>query len=238
MAGVPEETLRHLLLDQVLPRVLSHRGQPVLHASAVFLNNGVIAFTGPSGAGKSTLAASFIKRGCDVLADEFLPLETSPREIYAVPCYLGNRVWPDSQAVLFWDFRQAHPGKRRLGRPPRLEATQIQQFPIRALYFLRPVNVSCARPPEIFRISQRDAMLELIKNSFQLDIRDRTHAERLFSSSAEIARLLPMYVLIYRHDYTTLPKIHELIISTFQRDVYTQALRTNDSGCDAHQCLC
>ena len=63
-SAVPAETLRHLLLDQVVPRMLGQGGELVLHASAVELDDGTgLAFVGPSGAGKSTLASSFQKPG-------------------------------------------------------------------------------------------------------------------------------------------------------------------------------
>src|SRR5262249_8950886 len=53
------DTAHHLLLDQVLPLVLSHTGRLVLHASALDLEGRGVAFVGSGGVGKSTLAASF-----------------------------------------------------------------------------------------------------------------------------------------------------------------------------------
>ena len=68
----PLETIRHLLLDQVIPLVLSSQGKLVLHASAVATPEGAIAFIGSTGRGKSTLAASFTKRGFPLLTDDCL----------------------------------------------------------------------------------------------------------------------------------------------------------------------
>ena len=42
--GVPEHTLRHLLLDQVLPRCLAHQGHLLLHASSVQTSEGFDPF--------------------------------------------------------------------------------------------------------------------------------------------------------------------------------------------------
>ena len=57
---IPIETIRHLLLDQVIPRVLGQQGRLVIHASAVTLpNRKTIAFLGNSGQGKSTIASYF-----------------------------------------------------------------------------------------------------------------------------------------------------------------------------------
>src|SRR5215472_13646679 len=63
LPGTAKVNVHHILLDQVIPLVLSRRERIVLHASAVLTGNGVIAFAGNSGSGKSTLAASFAQRG-------------------------------------------------------------------------------------------------------------------------------------------------------------------------------
>ena len=53
LAECPPSTMAHLLMDQVLPRVICHQGRAVIHASAVQLPDGrAVAFTGPSGRGK------------------------------------------------------------------------------------------------------------------------------------------------------------------------------------------
>ena len=60
---VPEFSVRTLLLDQVLPLVMSRQGVPVFHGSAVDLGFGAVAFVGQSGRGKSTLACFFARQG-------------------------------------------------------------------------------------------------------------------------------------------------------------------------------
>ena len=52
---VPDNTIEHLLVDQIWPRILAHRGQLVLHAAGVTSPTGAILFVGQSGRGKSTL---------------------------------------------------------------------------------------------------------------------------------------------------------------------------------------
>jgi ABC-type multidrug transport system ATPase subunit len=51
------------VLAQVLPLAAVLRGIDVLHASAVALAAGPIAFLGGSGAGKTTLASRIVARG-------------------------------------------------------------------------------------------------------------------------------------------------------------------------------
>ena len=62
--GSSMQMLRHLLLNQIIPRYLATNGRLILHASAVTLENGkTIAFLGNSGFGKSTLVSSFHRHG-------------------------------------------------------------------------------------------------------------------------------------------------------------------------------
>jgi hypothetical protein len=91
LSEVPEETIRHLLLDQVLPRCLAHQGKVLLHASAVRLEQGLLLFIGESGAGKSTLAGNFHQFGMPAVSDDCVWLRESKVEIEAVPTYGGLR---------------------------------------------------------------------------------------------------------------------------------------------------
>ena len=104
VARLAASTLRHLLLDQVLPLALSRSGRLVLHASAVHIPRlGSVAFVGPTGCGKSTLAAALGLRGCQILTDDCLVVDQSeirkkkPGSM-AVPGYPGLRLWRDSAA--------------------------------------------------------------------------------------------------------------------------------------------
>jgi hypothetical protein len=65
---------QRLLVAQVLPLVAALRGLHVIHASAVALGDGAIAFAGPSGAGKSTLATELARAGHPMLAEDVLAL--------------------------------------------------------------------------------------------------------------------------------------------------------------------
>ncbi len=43
-SDTPAETIRHLLLDQVIPRIVSHLGRPVLHASGSMVEGSGVLF--------------------------------------------------------------------------------------------------------------------------------------------------------------------------------------------------
>ena len=87
-------TVRHFLLDQVIPLALSLRVL-VLHASASIVDGHAIAFTGPGGAGKSSLAAMLALSGHPVAADDALALRPRGDRLEALPAYPGLRLWPE-----------------------------------------------------------------------------------------------------------------------------------------------
>jgi hypothetical protein len=101
VAGVPDETVYHLLLDHVLPRVLFLKGAVVLHASVLAQPADgasvacAVAFLGASGSGKSTLAASLIGAGWSLVSDDALVIQPGAGGPGALPTYASMRLWPD-----------------------------------------------------------------------------------------------------------------------------------------------
>ena len=152
----PAETLRHLLLDQVLPLVLNLRGQHALHATAILTPAGVCAFAGQTGAGKSTLAASFLHAGFPVVSDDCLVLQNQqgeqgeqdqqdsqdqPNQIYAVPAYPGVRLWDDSLEAVHgpadqFPFVAHYAAKRRVMLAQRSSDFPLKAQPLAAIYVL------------------------------------------------------------------------------------------------------
>jgi hypothetical protein len=61
-----------MLLQSVAPKLMSLRGHFVLHASAVVLGSGVVAFCGRSGAGKTTTARALARAGASFVAQDKL----------------------------------------------------------------------------------------------------------------------------------------------------------------------
>ena len=60
---MPDEHIADLYFNQVLPLLMGHDGDPVIHASGVAIDGIAVGFIGPTGRGKSTLAASFARAG-------------------------------------------------------------------------------------------------------------------------------------------------------------------------------
>ncbi len=219
--GTPMATLRHLLLDQVLPLVLNLRGRDALHATCVLTPRGACAFTGPTGAGKSTLAASFLLAGYPVLSDDCLVLGEDGGAILATPAYPGLRLWGDALAALGGARAPSRPvahytSKRRLrtreGRTPRLAA----RYPVARVYALAPPAVEKRgepAAPRIERLSRREGLMELIAAAFRLDIADRGMLARQFDFLARVASRVPVRRLRIPHDFAVLPAVRASILA-------------------------
>jgi hypothetical protein len=209
------ETLRHLLLDQVLPRVLAQQGRPVLHAGAVQVGDQAIAFTGRSGSGKSTLTASFHAVGYPLVCDDGLVLTQGEDATLALPTYASLRLWPESIANLYTQA-PAHASVAHYSSKRRIISSDFATnanvpLPLASLYVLRSVAATDDAGISLNRLSAREACMAIIGNSFQLDVTDRRRVANAFASASRIADHLPVFSLSYPRDFARLPEVHEAI---------------------------
>jgi len=75
---------QRLLIAQALPFAAVLQGLEVLHASAIAVGGGAVAFAGPSGSGKTSLALALCRGGGEFLSDDVLALESGD-ELIAHP---------------------------------------------------------------------------------------------------------------------------------------------------------
>ncbi len=75
VVGGPSDFIPVLIAGTVVAFLLSLTGHCVLHASAVEVEEGALAFAGASGQGKSTMAALFTSDGAALIADDVLSLD-------------------------------------------------------------------------------------------------------------------------------------------------------------------
>ena len=186
--ALPRVTLRHLLLDQVLPLVLHLRGRLALHASAVYIPRfGAIAFAGPAGAGKSTLAAALALRGCPIVADDCLVFGPSRDVVEVVPGYPGVRLWPDAARSLRirGDSRVAHYTRKQrapLGRG-RFHADVT---PLRALFVLGRRRTA-GQPSRMRTLGARDRIMSLVPYAWVIDVADPARLVAVFDQICDVA---------------------------------------------------
>jgi hypothetical protein len=213
---IPLETVRHLLLNQVIPIVLSHLGQLVLHASACATPQGAVAFMGMTGAGKSTLAASFGLRGLPVLTDDCLLVEEQDGVMMSVPSYPGLRLWPESITALFEHEPLLQPvahyteKKRLLFAQKNLNGSVL----LSSVYVLeQPKAMEDVISVTITPLAASEALLEIVKHTFQLDSTDRTRLGRAFRQYERLAKCVPFFRLAFPRQYASLSTVNVAILN-------------------------
>jgi hypothetical protein len=220
-SDTPADTLRHLLLDQVLPLILNLRGREALHATSVLTPFGVCAFAGRAGAGKSTLAADFMRAGFPVLSDDCLGLERCGYEICVTPSYPGVRIWDDTRRALFGDATEGpsvahYTSKSRVLPDERLRALPADPQPLTRVYSLiGPVTGegSNARDSKIESLGFGASLMELIKFAFRLDITDRAMLQRQFRFFEQVAGSVTVRRLRVHPGFSSLGAVRAAILA-------------------------
>jgi hypothetical protein len=213
--GVPQATLRHLLLNQVWPLVLSGRGCFVIHASAVVLPDGrAIAFAGAAGVGKSSLAAALAAAGCPLLSDDCLLIEKTRRGWDAVPSYPGVRLWPDmiSRFAVTPDSiidLAHHTSKKRLNGSTLPFARR--PAPLKAVYLVRPANG--AANAHIAPVTGAAALMQLVPFTYLLDHEDPRQLERSFAHLGALSTTVPVRRLDLPHESHRLDALAALLMN-------------------------
>ncbi len=221
-AGTPPETLRHLLLDQVIPLIVNLSGREALHASALSTPGGAIALVGPTGSGKSTLAGSFLAAGYPLLSDDCLVLAEHGSSVRAVSAYPGLRLWRDARTWLFKedgdDTAVAHyTTKRRV----RIEASprtyRAEPQTLGRVYLL----ASSPDPErvEIQPMTAREGLVALIRAAFRLDTTDGAMLTRQLRLLARVVSTVPVRRLVFPRVFERLAAVRETIIADLEGPV-------------------
>jgi hypothetical protein len=210
--GLPPVTLEHLLIDQVLPRVLTHRGRLVIHAGCVVTPHGAVAFLGDSGAGKSTLCAAFARAGSPLVGDDGVVFRPRATGYEALATYPGLRLLPDPLAILFADRTDAAPvahysEKRRLDRNDAQITLATSPQPLRGLYVL-----DTAADIGISGVPDREAFMAVLRASFQLHLDDSERSRELFWRVAALVDAVPVRRLSLPRDFTRLAAACEAVL--------------------------
>jgi len=211
--GVGVSTVRHLLLDQVVPHVLALDGSLVLHASAVATTQGAIAFIGPSGFGKSSLAASFVAAGYALLADDFLPVNEDDDGFVAAASYPGLRLWPDSVAVFAHDGSSLMPvtevsDKQRLATGP----APPRRAPLVAVVVLGDPGDAGDADFSLRPLPGRAGFMTLYAEAFRMERIGQERHLAEFERFARLAGSTKLLQLDYRRDYRLLPAVRAAIL--------------------------
>lgn len=215
---LPPATLEHLVIDQVLPRVLTHRGRLVLHAGCVLAGEGAIAFLGESGSGKSTLCGAFARARDPILGDDGIVVRPAPGSGFeALATYPGLRLLPGPLASLFDGPRPTRPlahghPKRRVDRDAAGVAMAEGPARLRALYVL-----DAGPRIELAPLAGRDAFVTLVRSCFPMHLDDARRSRDLFDRIGALIDAVPVRRLSYPREYDRLPDVREALLDDVGR---------------------
>lgn len=215
--STPASTVRHLFLDQVLPRMLGHQGHLIVHASAVESADGAgLAFIGGSGWGKSTLALSFEPSQARFLTDDCLKLVVDNGQLKGLPAYPGSRLWSDSIAALLPDAVDTRPvahysAKRRVG--PGQPVVSLPST-LTALFFLQQPAAANQATVQLQPLLGGSVVMQLIQNSFLLDVRNTGSTTSQFEAIRDLLATGPeCFSLQYPRQFNRLSEVRETLLA-------------------------
>jgi hypothetical protein len=211
--GAAGDTAEHLYLNQVIPLVQSRQGRLVVHASAVEIDGGAVAFAAASGRGKSTLAASFSTSGFRFLTDDGLVLEPADGGFLVQPSHPSLRLWSDSHDTLVGE-PAAVPRSECDGLKVRIAAGSHMAFcpqprPLRRAFFL---GDGTAGTFTCERMTATEALVAWVGHSFLLDLDEQALLAGHFDQVAAIANLPLSYRLDYPRRFEDLPRLRQAIV--------------------------
>lgn len=210
------ETFQSYLLSQVLSFSLLARGAEPLHASAVEVPGGAIGFLGGPGGGKSSLTAAFLQDGHRLVTDDLLALTARGRRYRAelgVPrIKLFPRVARRLLAVKEGAGSRLNPDTAKLILPlPRARVAR-GAAPLTALYVLARGSTIGVR-----RLAPREALLEIVRASFNTVQLDRRRLARQFAFATRLAHAVPVRRLRYPRRLSLLPRVRAAILADLAR---------------------
>jgi hypothetical protein len=217
-----EDTATYLL-GPVFGLVLRQRHGVCLHAGAFAIRNAAFALVGPSGAGKSTTTAALAIAGVGILADDVCALTGEGSNLVVQPAYPRIRLYPESVEGLFgvgvelprltpnWHkcyLDLCDPGYRFEARP----------LPLAGVFVLS-ARQRLATVVQIENLSAREALMELLAETYANRLLTRDQRSREFNALSELVRQVPAWRVSMPDSLATLPKAIEQLLDTALRSL-------------------
>ena len=201
---------------------LETRGQPVLHASSVALQDVAVAFLAFSGMGKSTLATSFLGDGGRLITDDSLPLELQDDQILAWPCHPQIKIEPQ-HARLLLGLETQELVVDRVSEKVHVSADQKWK----GSFATSPRRLFCCYLPQrrdglegvaFEEVTGADAVVELVRHSLVPRLSAGAGLSRQRSQNlSRVARLVRIRRLIYPSGINNLKLVRQAVSVDLER---------------------
>jgi len=215
------------LRGSVMGFVLRRRGITSLHASAVRMGAHAVVLCGATESGKSTTAAALGLRGVSVLSDDIVPLREEENGAYQVePGYPWICLWPESVRNLLGNpnaLPRLTPSWEKCYLSLNNGAFDSMRRPVGAIYVLAPRN-SDLNTPRIEEMSGREAVLELVQNTYMNWLLDKGQRAAELDVLSRLASNVPVRRLIPHADPARIDLLCDLIVRDSEAAIGRQSL--------------
>lgn len=199
------DTLEHLVADQVLPRWLAHQGKVLAHGCALTVADRGLLVVGETGAGKSTLAGLLAAEGHVLHSDDCVEVEPwgGGRGIVARPTYASLRMLPDSvNAVFPQGVHDSRPMARYSRKRRILPATRSSEvMHACSLHTMYRLSREPSEDISIEPITASEACMALVEQSFLLDPTDLHIAGAHLRRCAGVGKAIPAFAVSHPRDF-------------------------------------
>jgi hypothetical protein len=208
-----EGTVRAYLVSMAFGALFHQRGIVPLHASAVDVADGCVAFVGGSGAGKSTLVAALAQRGHEVITDDVCFLQLNDNHDFRIWPGIGHiRLWEKALYALRCDgpgvVREMH-GFNKYFIPVRPPQNPSECRPLRRVYQLDVAPDGAFR---VTRVHGASAVEVLVQNVYQTRLAQHLgYKPRVFRACAAAARKVPVFRFSRPLDFDALSQGIEML---------------------------
>jgi hypothetical protein len=198
----------------ILGFLLHHREFLTLHASAVEVDGGVVAFIGPKGMGKSTTASVFYERGHRVLSDDMVACRPRREEAPQTdPGFPWMKLGDDALRGILGrdgdDLERPVPGSSK-----RIVPIHGQQpgrpLPLRHVYVLG-YHEESGQDVKVEPVDRKQACLLLLSQSFVQMFLGESAGSQHLDQCAAFSRRVPVSALVRPRSMDALPSVYDTV---------------------------
>ena len=196
-AEIDEDSLREYIFSLCLGVILLQRGLFVLQGSTIKMGFHCFSIIGHSGVGKSTLTAAFLKRGYDILADDFTAIHQQGHVLPGLPLL---KIWFDAAKKLEIETASLKKIRPRIQKfiLPVGERFHDKALPLKMIYLLDDMQQSEYRYNPILGVKKIPCLQNVIYRKSSLRGLDKE--KHLLMCSIKLASQVAMTRITRPHD--------------------------------------
>ena len=198
---------RYLILCQGMGTLLMQRGNLVVHASSIKIGNKAIAFLGCCGDGKSTIAAAMNKKKCSIVTDDVLAINfDNQNEPLVFPSFPRVKLCEDVfKCIINESDTQISPEIEKYSYNVDKNFS-LNPLPLKMIYVLKKHSKNGITP-----LKSQNALIELIKNSYAINLFDDNKRSQNLIQCAEIVKTVPVKCLKRTQSLNNLGDLTQMI---------------------------